>query len=150
MILLERRFHDLIFATVVSKSSAMDDSVSPFFTRYVTCERCFGSAAAGDSAGSAMARDATADGAVRSVRAASSVDGARGIISSWPGRSRDLTDRLFASATSARDTPNLRATVRSVSPFFAVYHFSAVKSAGEASARRALSWPAVPTGTLIS
>src|SRR4051812_35438477 len=97
-----------------------------------------------------MAREATADGAARSVRAASRVVGARGMISSWPGRRRDLTVRLFASATSARDTPNRRATVSSVSPFFAEYHFSAEKSAGDASASLAFRRSAVPVGTFIS
>ena len=97
-----------------------------------------------------MAREATAVGAARSVRAASSVAGARGMISSWPGRRRDLTVRLFASATSARDTPNRRATVSSVSPFFAVYHLSAEKSAGEASASFAFKRSAVPFGTFTS
>ena len=38
------------------------------------------------------------------------------MISSWPARTRDFTVRLFASARSARETPNLRATVSSVSP----------------------------------
>src|SRR5260221_9568544 len=97
-----------------------------------------------------MDRDATAVGAARSVRAARIAPGARGMISSSPGWSRDLTDRLFASATSERDTPNLRATLRSVSFFFVVYHLSAVKSAGDASASLADSLSAVPTGTLTS
>jgi hypothetical protein len=57
---------------------------------------------------------------------------------------------LFASATSARETPNRRATLSSVSPLRTVYHFSAVKSAGAASASRAFSRSAVPTGTFTS
>src|SRR5215203_4661349 len=97
-----------------------------------------------------MAREATAVGTARSVRAASRVAGARGMISSWPGRSRDLALRLFASATSVRETPKRRATVTSVSPFLAVYQFSAEKSAGEASASFALRRSAVPAGTFTS
>src|SRR5205085_1638436 len=97
-----------------------------------------------------MAREATAVGAARSVRAASSVAGARGIISSCPGRRRDVAVRLLASATSVRDTPKWRATVSSVSPFFAVYHLKAEKSAGEASASFAFRRSAVPAGTFIS
>src|SRR5262245_28016582 len=109
-----------------------------------------GTATAGVSADAAIERDATALGAVRSVRAASSVAGARGIIGSCPGRSFDFVESVLASATSLRVTPNLRATVSSVSPFFAVYHLNALKSAGEASASRAVSLSAVPTGTLTS
>src|SRR5258708_34706199 len=135
MRVLERRFQVLIFATVVSKSCAIEKSVSPRLTRYVTRTTSVGVVIAADSALDAMARDATAVGAARSVRAASSVAGARGMISSWPGRSRDRVVRLLASATSARETPNRRATVRSVSPLLAVYHFSAEESAGEAAAR---------------
>jgi len=78
------------------------------------------------------------------------VAGARGMISSCPGRRRDLVERLLASATSPRDTPNRRATVSSVSPFLAVYHLKALKSAGEASASFAESLSAVPTGTFTS
>ncbi len=150
MRLLERRFQVLIFATVVSKSCAIEKSVSPRLTRYVTRTTSVGVVIAADSALDAMARDATAVGAARSVRAASSVAGARGMISSWPGRSRDRVVRLLASATSARETPNRRATVRSVSPLLAVYHFSAEKSAGEAAASFAVKRSAVPLGTFIS
>src|SRR5215472_16601009 len=82
-------------------------------------------------------------GAEWSVRAASITPDCRGIISDCPGLSRALTERLLASAMSARDMPYLRPTVSSVSPFFAVYHFSVTKSAGEASASFALSWSAV-------
>src|SRR5215467_11075681 len=97
-----------------------------------------------------MFRDATDVGALRSVRAASVVAGARGMISSWPERKCDLVDRLLASATSLRDTPNLRATVSRVSPCLAVYHLNVLKSAGDASASLAFTLPLVPTGTLTS
>src|SRR5207253_6731471 len=82
--------------------------------------------------------------------AASRVAGARGMISSCPGRSRDFAVRLFASATSVRETPKRRATVSRVSPFFAVYHLNAEKSAGEAAASFSFRRSAVPVGTFIS
>src|SRR5438093_10759894 len=95
-------------------------------------------------------RDATSAGAARSVREASSVVGARGIISVWPLRTRDFTDRLLASARSARLTWSLRAMVASDSPLRTVYHFSAAISPGPASARRAWNWSPVPVGTFNS
>src|SRR4051812_34853263 len=64
MVLLDRRFHVLIFATLVSKSCAIENRVSPRFTLYVTCASCVdGWVARGDSAASTIAREATADGA---------------------------------------------------------------------------------------
>ena len=130
----------LIFATVVSKSCAIEKSVSPFLTRYVIVSTFAGAVAAGVAAGSAIDREATAVGAARSERAARVVAGARGMISSWPGRSFDFTVRLFASATSARDMPNLRAP-SAASHFFAVYRG---QSAGEAPGRALASRPFPP------
>ena len=58
--------------------------------------------------------------------------------------------RYSHAGTGWGDTPKWRATVSSVSPFLTVYHLKGLKSAGDASARRADSLLAVPLGTLTS
>src|SRR5215831_13543552 len=90
--------------------------------------------ASGMVAGPVTGRDANSVGAERSVRDARSVVGARGMMSSWPLRTCDLIERLFASARSVRLTPSLRAMVVRDSPPLTIYHFNAFSSAGEASA----------------
>jgi hypothetical protein len=87
------RFQDRRAATLVRKTLAIDESVSPRFTLYVTLA---------DSPASAVAdTDAVADlgitgrarsttGSERSVRAARRVDGARGMTSFCPDWTRAL------------------------------------------------------------
>jgi hypothetical protein len=56
-VLLESRFHDLSLATVVSKSCAMENSVSPFLTVYVVVVTGRDCATAGVAADSVSERE---------------------------------------------------------------------------------------------
>ena len=66
------------------------------------------------------------------------------MISSWPPRTRDLTDRLFASARSVRLTFSLRAIVASDSPLRPCTTSARSCPPAPASARRAWNCVAGP------
>src|SRR5688572_32401263 len=104
MTLPRSRFQDLILATDVLKRRAMDDSVSPRFTRYTIGAVLAGAASGFDetvmsTAGSVAVGPsmvAATAGALRDVRVASSVAGAPGMTSDCPFASRAFRLRPFA------------------------------------------------------
>ena len=144
-----RRFQLRIFATVVSKRRAIDDSVSPRLTWYISVAEV--SRLEGDTvADPEIARDATASGAAG--RAFDAMRGvvARGMTSSWPTRTVERIDSWLASARSERLTFSFRAIVAIDSPRRTVCHLSEASSSGDADASRVENVAAVPAGTLIS
>jgi hypothetical protein len=95
-------------------------------------------------------RDAATAGAARSVRVASRVAGARGMMSSWPAATRARVLRLFAAASSFLLTRSFRAIVVNVSPRLTLCQFRALKSSGVADDRRERNTSPVPAGTFTS
>src|SRR5678815_3792970 len=95
----------LSWATVVENWRAMLKSVSPGRTRYIRGAPVVVAFAVVDAG--------LADGAAGSAV----VDGA-GMASVWRTAIRALSERPFASLRAADETPYLRATAATVSPFF--------------------------------